>query len=125
MIWARPIGVTAAPLVFLGCAVFFIAFNPFGLEGMLAERLFAAYARAGAAPAHPHPLLPWRLAESAWLVLFGGGAVFLLQRGLAWAGLAVAAGVAGAAWGAWLLFRALGLEFDAATAGLSLMLLFG
>jgi adenylate cyclase len=37
----------------------------------------------------------------------------------------VAAGVAGAAWGAWLLFRQAGLLFDAATVSLALMLLFG
>ena len=103
----------------------FLFFNPLGLETALAERLFAAYGRQLAAPGPTRPLLPWRLAEILWLAGFGGAAVLALQRGLAWSGLAVTAGVAGAAWGAWLLFRQAGLLFDAATVSLSLMLLFG
>jgi adenylate cyclase len=102
----------------------FFALNPLGLESALAERLFAAYVRAGATPIAPHSPLPGRLAEILWLVLFGGAAVALLPRGLAWAGLAITAGVAGAAWGGWLLYRNAGMTFDAATLGLALLLLF-
>jgi adenylate cyclase len=125
MIWVRPIGAAAAPLVFLGLAALFLFFNPLGLESALAERLFAAYGRELPAPGPTRPLLAARLAEILWLAAFGGGAVLLLRRALLWSGLAITAGVAGAAWGAWLLFRQAGLLFDAATVSLSLMLLFG
>lgn len=124
MLWARPIGAVAAPLVFLGLAVLFLFFNPLGLESALAERLFAAYGRQAAAPGPTGPLLPSRLAEILWLAGFGGVAIFVSHRGLAWSVLAVTAGVAGAAWGAWLLFRQEGRLFDAATVSLALMLLF-
>jgi adenylate cyclase len=121
---ATPTGVIAAPLLILGCAVLFLVFNPLGLETALAERLFAAYLHAGAPSGPHHPLLPARLAEALWLLLFGGGAVALLPRGLVWSGTVITAGVAGAAWGGWLLYRYGGIRFDAATPGLSLLLLF-
>lgn len=93
------------------------------LETALAERLFAAYAQAGSPDMPRAPLLPHRLAETGWLLLFGGGAVALLARGLAWSGLVATAGVAGAAWGGWLLHFQGGILFDAAGAGLWLLLL--
>ena len=120
---ARPTGVLAAPLLVLGCGILLLFFNPLGLESALAGRLFAAYANAGAPPTTPVPLLPLRLAEILWLLLFGGGAVALLRRGLAWASLAAMAGVAGAAWGGWLLYTEAGIAFDAATTGACLLLL--
>lgn len=119
----RPTGVFAAPLLVLGCGVFFLLFNPLMLETALAERLFAAYAQAGSPDMAPAPLLPHRLAETGWLILFGGGAVALLARGLAWSGLVATAGVAGAAWGGWLLHIQGGIRFDAASTGLWLLLL--
>jgi len=123
MIGARPFGVLSAPLLVLGCGVFLLLFNPLGLESALASRLFAAHARAHPLPGPAEPLLPLRLAETLWLLLFGGGALALAPRGPIWAAAPVTAGAAGASWGAWLLWQQ-GLAFDAATAGLVLLLLF-
>ncbi len=124
MIGARPLGVLSAPLLVLGCGVFVLLFNPLGLETALAERLLAAYGRAHPLSLMPAPLMPFRLAETAWLLAFGGGALALAHRGLLFAALPVTAGVAGAAWGAWLLYTQGGIAFDAATVGLFLLLLF-
>ena len=124
MIGARPLGVLSAPLLVLACGVFLLLFNPLGLESAVGERLFAAYARAWPLPSPAEPLLPLRLAETLWLLVFGGGALALGGRGLLWAGLPVTAGVAGASWGAWLLWTESAIAFDAATTGLFLLLLF-
>lgn len=123
MTGTRPTGVFAAPLLVLSCGVFFLLFNPLMLQTALAERLFAAYVQAGGPQMSRAPLLPYRLAETGWLLLFGGGAVALLPRGLAWSGLIATAGVAGAAWGGWLLHVQGGIRFDAASTGLWLLLL--
>jgi adenylate cyclase len=124
MIGARPFGVLSAPLLVLGCGVFVLIFNPLGLETTMSAWLFAAYAKVHPLSAPLEPLLPFRLAETLWLLLFGGGAVAIATRGLAWAALPVTAGVAGASWGAWLLYAQGGIGFDAATVGLTLLLLF-
>jgi hypothetical protein len=128
MVWAKPMGAAAAPLVFLGVAVFFIIFNVFGLESALAARLLAHY--AAAAPGHPvpplpfiRPLLPFRLAECFWLLAFGGGVVWLLRFGLVWSGLAAVAGAGLAAWTEWTLFLRFDRLFDAAGIALALILL--
>ncbi len=123
MLWARSTGIYAVPLLILGCGIYLLLFNPLSLEAALAERLFAAYRHAGA-PAGPHPpLLPGRLAETGWLLLFGGVAVALLQRGLAWSALVATAGIAGAAWGGWLLYTNAGIGFNAAATSAGLLLL--
>jgi adenylate cyclase len=124
MIWARPAGASAAPLAVLGGAVFLLLFNPFGLEAGLARLLVAAF--GDIAPRHPapHALMPLRLGEILWLLGFGGGAIALLRSGLLGPGLLVLGGTACGTWLAWLLFVRFGLLFDAATAGLCLLLLF-
>lgn len=124
MIGARPSGVPVTPLLVLGCGVLVLLFNPLGLESALAERLFAAYARAHPLAQPPRPLLPLRLAEALWLLGFGGAASLLAGRGLIRPALAVTAGVAGAAWGAWLFWTQAARGFDAATVSLFLALVF-
>jgi adenylate cyclase len=119
MIWARPMGAATAPLVFLGVAAFLILFNVMNMESALAGWLAAHY--AAAAPGHPVPRpLPLRLAETAWLLLLGGGAIRLLRFGMVWAGLAVAAGMGLTAWAGWAIFLRFGRLFDAASVGLAL-----
>jgi adenylate cyclase len=123
MIWAKPMGAVTAPLVFLGLAAFVILFNIFGIETALAGRLLAHY--QAAAPGHgvPRPLAPLRLAELAWLLLFGGGAIVMLRLGILWSGLVAAAGAGLSAWAGWALFLRFGRLFDAASVGLTLLLL--
>jgi adenylate cyclase len=67
--------------------------------------------------------MPLRLAETAWLLLFGGLAIRLLRFGMLWAALAAAAAVGLTAWTGWVLFLRFGRLFDAASAGLALALL--
>ena len=123
MIWAKPMGAATAPLVFLGLAVFLILFNVLGVETALAGKLVAHYAAASPGPLAPRPLLPLRLVEIAWLLAVGGGAVWLLRRGVLWSGLACVAGAGLAAWAGWVAYLRLHRLFDAASVGLALLLL--
>ena len=115
MIWAKPMGAMTAPLVFLGLAIFLILFNVFGSDSALARKLLAHF--SAAAPGHlaPRPLLPLRLAETFWLLAFGGGAVWLQRFGLVWSGLALILllVVTGATWALslWLARMSLRLAF--------------
>jgi len=122
MIWAKPMGATTAPLVFLGLAGFLILFNVFGLEARFAQTLLAHY--MAAAPGQPVPRpLPLRIVETLWLLLFGGGAILLLRVGIFWAGLLGVAGAGLAAWSGWALFLRFHRLFDAASVSLALLLL--
>jgi adenylate cyclase len=123
MIWAKPMGAATAPLVFLGVAAFAILFNSFGMEAALAAKLLAHY--QAAAPGHDvvHALAPLRLAELAWLLAFGGGAVWLLRFGILWPVLTVAAGMGLSFWTGWALFLRFDRLFDAAAVALALLLL--
>jgi adenylate cyclase len=123
MIWAKPMGAATAPLVFLGLAAFIILFNSFGMESALAGKLLAHY--QAAAPGHgaPRPLAPLRLAELAWLLVFGGGAIWLLRFGILLSGLAAVTGVGLSAWTGWALFLRFDRLFDAASVGLALLVL--
>ena len=123
MIWAKPMGAATAPLVFLGLALFVLLFNVFGLESALAARLLAHY--MAAAPGHDaaRPLLPFRLTELAFLLLFGGAAIGLLRLGILWSGLAGLAGAGLSAWAGWAIFLRFSRLFDAATVTLALLLL--
>jgi adenylate cyclase len=123
MIWAKPMGAVTAPLVFLGLAAFSIFFNLFGLETVLAGLLRAHYAAAAHAPGAAPPLLPFRLAETLWLLAFGGAAIWLLRLGGLWSALAGLAGAGLAAWTGWALFLRLHRLFDAASVSLALLLL--
>jgi adenylate cyclase len=123
MIWARPSGASAAPLIMLAAALCTLLFNPFGLQAALVARLLAAY--AGAAPYHAgSPLFPFHLAEGGWLLAFGAGALWLRRYGLVWCGLAIAVGIAGAVWGGWVLFLKFAILLDSATTGVGLALVF-
>ena len=123
MIWAKPMGAATAPLVFLSLAALVTLFNLFGLESALAGRLLAHY--MAAAPGHgaARPLAPLRLVEVAWLLLFGGGALWLLRLGVLWSALASLAGAGLSAWAGWAIFLRLGRLFDAASVSLGLLLL--
>ena len=112
-----------APLVFLGFAVFIILFNVLGIDSILAGKLLAHYAAALPGHATPRPLLPLRLAEIVWLLAVGGGAVWLLRKGVLWSGLACVAGTGLAAWAGWVAYLRLNRLFDAASVGLALLLL--
>ncbi len=126
MLWARPIGAVGRAAGFPRPCRFVSVFQSPGLESALAERLFAAYGRAPWPPlGPPSPCCPGGWPKSSGWPGSAAARILVSQRGLAWSGLAVTAGVAGAAWGAWLLFRQGGQLFDAATVGLALMLLFG
>jgi adenylate cyclase len=77
-----------------------------------------------AAPGQPlSKPLPLNLAETLWLLLFGGAAIGLLRLGVLWAGLAGVGGAAGAAWAGWAIFLTFHRLFDAASVGLALLLL--
>ncbi len=116
-------GAVTAPLVFLGLAVFIILFNALNIESAIAHWLLAHYEAAIPGHAAPRPLLGLRLAETIWLLGFGGGAVWLLRFGILWSGLAGLAGTALAAWTGWAAWLRLNRLFDAAAVGLALLLL--
>jgi len=122
MIWAKPMGASTAPLVFLGLAALVVLFNVFGVETALAGLLQAHY-QAAAHTHVPGRPLPLRLAETGWLLLFGALVIWLLRFGILWSGLMAVTGTSLAAWTGWALFLRLGRLFDAASVGLALMAL--